>query len=101
MHNSFPFSFLSCRDLHLTIKSFLLLNLFFAVFFLIRWGFEESVPAWSSLFISVLLCAIDSPEHSKAWDAVFLRACESTSSSDPAAGYWSGKDACMALMLLG
>lgn len=53
------------------------------------------------LSLSALLCAIDSPECGKAWDAVFLRACEHTNRSDPAAGYWSGKDACMALMLLG
>ena len=30
----------------------------------------------------ILLYTIDCPEHNKAWDAVFLRACEQTDTSD-------------------
>lgn len=58
------------------------------------------VSAWFS-FAPPFCCATDSPEHNEACDAEFLRACEHASRSDPAAGYWSGKDVCMALMLLG
>lgn len=100
-HNSSPFSFLSCRNLHSTIKSFLLLNLLLAVFFLTWWWFYESVSAWFSLCLSVPSCAIDSPQHNRAWDAVFVRACERTNKSGCAAGCWSCKDVCMAKLLLG
>lgn len=79
----------------------MLLNLLLAVFFLIWWGFDECVFAWFFCLLVSFCNQFDSLERNTAWDAVFLRACEHTNRSDPAASCWRGKNACMALILLG